>query len=72
MKNQVGKATRVRTGGVREAMGLLAGFHCLEAMRAEVSEREGWQDRIALAEKFSPGDKRRDGHSESSLARVNT
>lgn len=38
MKNQVGKATRVKTGGVQEAMGLLAGFDCLEAMRAEVSE----------------------------------
>lgn len=40
--------------------------------REERREREGWQDRIAFAKKFSPGDKRRDGHSESSLAKVNT
>lgn len=32
-------------------------------------EREGWQHRTAFANKFSPSDKRRDGHSGPSLAR---
>lgn len=64
----MGKDTSVGTGGVKEAMGLLVMSHCLEDVRAE-SDGEGWQDRRAVTKKFSPGDKRRDGHSGPSLER---